>query len=113
MKLNLDFTMAVETIQFLKKNKGNDYIRAEDIAAALDLSIGYLQKVMQTLSKQGIIESKRGRIGGAKLRKRRVTLLDLWNVTCGEIDTTGPVASELKKPLKAFADAMEKVVLCK
>ena len=64
MKLNLDFTMAVETIQFLKKNKGNDYIRAEDIAAALDLSIGYLQKVMQTLSKQGIIESKRGRRRG-------------------------------------------------
>ena len=113
MKLNLDFTMAVETIQFLKKKKSSDYIRAEDIAEALDLSIGYLQKVMQTLSKQGIIESKRGRIGGAKLRKRKITLLDLWNVTCGEIDTASPAVPELKKPLKAFADAMSKIVLCK
>lgn len=113
MKLNLDFTMAVETIQFLKKQKGNDYIRAEDIAEALDLSIGYLQKVMQTLSKQGLIESKRGRIGGAKLRKRKITLLDLWRVTCGEIDTDDPTIPVLKKPLKEFADALSKVVICK
>ena len=112
MKLNLDFTMAVETIQFLKKKKGNDYVRAEDIAKALDLSIGYLQKVMQTLSKQGLIESKRGRIGGAKLRKRKITLLDIWTVTNGQIDTD-PTIPELKKPLKVFADALSKVVVCK
>jgi len=113
MKLNLDFTMAVEAVQFLKKKKGNDYVRAEDIAAALDLSVGYLQKVMQTLSKQGIIESKRGRIGGVRLRKRKVTLLDLWRVTCGEIDTANPTIPELKKPLKVFADALSKIVVCK
>lgn len=113
MKLNLDFTMAVETVQFLKKKKGKDYIRAEDIAEALDLSIGYLQKVMQTLSKHGLIESKRGRIGGARLRKRKITLLDIWTVTCGEIDVATPIVPALKKPLKAFADAMSKVVICK
>jgi DNA-binding IscR family transcriptional regulator len=113
MKLNLDFVMAVETIQFLKNNKSNDYIQAEKIAKKLDYSIGYLQKVMQTLSKQGLIDSKRGRIGGAKLRKRKITLLDIWTVTCGEIDTANPVIPELKKPLKAFADALSKVVICK
>lgn len=113
MKLNLDFTMAVETVQFLQKNKSDDYIQAEKIAEALDFSVGYLQKVIQTLGKHGIIESKRGRIGGAKLRKRKITLLDLWNVTCGQIDAVAPVVSELKKPLKAFSDALSKVVICK
>ena len=112
MRLNQDFTMAVETIQFLQKNKSNDYIQAEKIAEKLDYSIGYLQKVMQTLSKQGLIESKRGRIGGAKLRKRKITLLDIWTVTSGQIDTD-PAITELKKPLKVFADALSKIVICK
>ena len=112
MKLNYDFTMAVETIQFLKKNKGDDYIQAEKIAKALDYSIGYLQKTIQVLAKHGLLESKRGRIGGAKLRKRKITMLDIWNVTCGQIDTVSPAVPALKKPLKIFADALSKVVVC-
>jgi len=113
MKLNYDFTMAVETIQFLEKNKDKGYIQAERIAKALDYSIGYLQKTIQTLAKHGLIESKRGRIGGAKLRKRKITMLDIWNVTLGQIDTADPDVPELKKPLKVFSDALSKVVVCK
>jgi len=113
MKLNQDFTMAVETIQFLQKNKSKDYIQTEKIAEALGFSMGYLQKTMQTLSKYGIIDSKRGRIGGTRLGKRKVTLLDLWNLTCGEIDTANPAVPALKKPLKVFEDALSKVVISK
>ena len=49
MKLNQDFTMAVQTVQFLGKRKGGDYIQAEQIAEKLGFSVGYLQKVMQML----------------------------------------------------------------
>ena len=112
MKLNLDFTMAVETIQFLQKNRSTDYIQAEKVAKKLGHSIGYLQKVIQTLGKNGLVEAKRGRVGGMRLRKRKITLLDIWNVTCGQIDTEIAVP-ELAKPLKAFADALKKVVICK
>ena len=113
MKLNQDFTMAVETVQFLRERKSDDYINAEEIAEALDFSVGYLQKTMQMLGKHGILEGKRGRIGGVKLRKRKVTLLDLWNATCGEIDNAAPDVPALKKPLEAFSQAMKKVVICK
>ena len=112
MKLNMDFTMAVETIQFLRKRKSNDHIQAEKVAKELDYSFGYLQKVIQALSKHGLIECKRGRIGGMRLRKRKITLLDIWNVTCGQIDTA-PAVPSLKKPLKVFSDALKKVVICK
>jgi len=112
MKFNLDFTMAVETVVFLKKRKTNDYINAEHIAEELGFSIGYLQKVIQVLGKRGIVECKRGRIGGVRLRNKVVTLLDLWNVSCGPIDVAGLPVPLLKKPLKAFADAMSKVVVC-
>ena len=105
--------MAVDTVLFLEKRKSDDFIQAEKIADALGLSLGYLQKVLQTLSKYGIVQSKRGRIGGVKLGRKTVTLLDLWNVSCGEIDAVNPPVPALKKPLKAFSDAMKKVVICK
>ncbi len=113
MKLNQDFTMAVDTVVFLKGRTSNDYIQAGEVAKALNFSVGYLQKVIQTLGKHGIVECKRGRIGGVRIRNRVVTLLDLWNVTCGEMDIAHPPVAALKKPLKTFADAMSKVIICK
>ena len=113
MRLNQDFTMAVETVLFLKQRKSDEYIQAGHIAETLEFSVGYLQKVIQTLSRHGIVECKRGRIGGVRLRNRVVTLLDLWNVTCGELDTVDPPVKLLKKPLKVFSDALSKVVVCK
>lgn len=113
MILNYDFIMAVEIIQFLQKNKSGDYIQAEKIAKALDYSLGYLQKTMLTLAKNGIVESKRGRVGGARLKKKKVTLLDIWTMTVGVIDTATPDVPALKAPLKAFSGALKKVVICK
>lgn len=113
MNINQDFTMAVEAIQFLQKRKSNDFIQAKQVAEKLGFSVGYLQKVIQTLGKHGLVESKRGRIGGMRLRKRKITLLDIWSVTCGQIDTDSPDIPALKKPLQVFADALGKVLICK
>lgn len=113
MKLNQDFIMAVETAQFLQKAKSNDYIRADEIAGKLGFSVGYLQKVIQALCKAGIIESKRGTAGGVKLRKREITLLDLWDSMFGPIDLVDPGVPEAKKALKVFSDAMRKIVICR
>ncbi|UCG46238.1 MAG: Rrf2 family transcriptional regulator [Phycisphaerales bacterium] len=111
MRLNLDFIMAVRAVQFLQKRKTNDYVQAEEIAGELGFCTGYLQRVMQTLSKHGMVESKRGITGGTRLGKKKITLLDLWTFTCGRIDLADPPVPELKKPMKALADAMSKVVM--
>ncbi len=113
MKLNQDFGMAVETVRFLKGRKGADYIQAKEIAKALDYSVGYLQKVVQTLGKFGILECKRGRIGGVRLRAKVITLLDVWKATCGDPSFTDPPLAIMDKPLKAFRDAMSKIVIHK
>ncbi|MHC4555762.1 MAG: Rrf2 family transcriptional regulator [Planctomycetota bacterium] len=113
MKINQDFAMSVETILFLKKRKINDYIQASEIAKSLNFSVGYLQKVIQTLSKQGILECKRGRTGGLKIRAKVITLLDLWKANCGGLDYTDPSLPVMKKPLKVFADSMSKVIIYK
>jgi len=40
-----------------------------------------------------------------------VTLLDLWKATCGDLDSAEPGLAVMKRPLKAFADSMSRVVL--
>lgn len=111
MKINQDFAMSVAMVQFLKKRKTSDYLQASEIAAALDFSVGYLQKVIQMLSKQGILECKRGRIGGVRLKAKVITLLDLWQATCGGLNYRNPSLPLMKEPLKAFSDSMGKVAV--
>jgi len=105
--------MSIEAILYLKKRKTNDFIQSKEIAKALKFSVGYLQKVLQTLSRHGIVECKRGRIGGVRLRAKVVTLLDLWKATCGTLEFTSPPLTVMEKPLKAFRDSMSKVVICR
>ena len=111
MRINQDFTMSVETILFLQKRNKSDYLQASEIAKALNFSVGYLQKVIQMLSRQGIVECKRGRIGGVRIRAKNITLLDLWNATCGSLDISDPALALMKKPIRAFSDSMSKTVI--
>jgi len=111
VKINQDFAMSVAMILFLKKRKNADYLQASEIATALGFSVGYLQKVIQMLSKQGIVECKRGRIGGVRIRAKVVTLLDLWRATCGGLDYRNPALAVMREPLKAFSDSMGRVVV--
>jgi DNA-binding IscR family transcriptional regulator len=113
MKLNQDFAMSVGTIIYLKQSKTVSFIQAKEIAKALNFSVGYLQKVIQTLGRQGILECKRGRIGGVRIRAATVTLLDLWKATCGGLEFTDPPLAIMENPLKAFRDALNKVVIYK
>ena len=113
MKLNQDFGMAVETIVYLGKKKGANYVQAGEIAKALKFSVGYLQKVIQTLGRRGIVECKRGRIGGVKIGRKVVTLLDIWEATCGGLDFTDPPLAVMNKPLKVFAGALREIIIYK
>ena len=111
MKINQDFGMSVRTILFLKDRNTSEFLQAAEIAKTLNFSVGYLQKVVQSLSKHGIVECKRGRVGGVRLRAKVITLLDIWNATCGELNIIEPSLSVMKKPLKAFADSMSDAVI--
>ncbi|MBN2180530.1 MAG: Rrf2 family transcriptional regulator [Sedimentisphaerales bacterium] len=113
MRINQDFGMSVQTILFLKNRNTSEFLQAGEIAKTLDFSVGYLQKVVQTLSKYGIVECKRGRIGGIRLRAKTITLFDIWKATCGDINIIDPSLNVMKKPLKAFADSMKEVVIYK
>jgi Rrf2 family protein len=113
VKINQDFGMSVRTILFLGDRGTSEFLQAAEIAKALNFSVGYLQKVVQNLSKHGIVECKRGRVGGIRLRAKVITLLDIWKATCGEPGIVEPSLSVMKKPLKAFADSMNESIIYK
>lgn len=103
--------MAIETVLYLGKRKDNSYMRSEVIAKKMKLSLGYLQKVIQNLGRIGILECKAGRSGGIKIRRKVVTLLDIWEVTFGSLDFSNPPVAMMDKPLKAFAAALREVII--
>ena len=113
MKLHHDFEMAVGTILMLGKRNSTAYLQTAEIARRLNVSLGYLQKVIQLLGMHGILDCKRGRIGGVRLGAKVITLLDVWKVTSGEVDLANPPVALMAKPLKTFADAMDKTILYK
>ena len=113
LKINQDFGMAIAAVNFLKDKNTTTYIQAGEIAKHLHFSVGYLQKVIQMLNKHGLLECKRGRIGGVRMSAEVITLLDLWNITCGEAELVDPSLAIMEKPLKAFFDSMSKIVVYK
>jgi DNA-binding IscR family transcriptional regulator len=113
LKLNQDFGMAIATVDFLKDKNSSNFIQAKEIAKNLNFSVGYLQKVIQMLNRHGLLECKRGRIGGVRLSANTITLLDLWNITCGEAELEDQSLKLMEKPLKAFFDSMSKIVVYK
>ena len=113
LKINQDFGMAVHTVKYLKDKNTDEYIQAGEIGKELNFSVGYLQKVIQMLGKHGLLECKRGRVGGVRLSADVITLLDLWQITCGQTEFTDPSMSIMEKPLKAFTDSMKKIIVYK
>jgi Rrf2 family protein len=54
---------------------------ARDIAAAMDIPVDYVSKVMQSLARAGLVEAQRGKLGGFRLTRSGadISLLDVVN----------------------------------
>ena len=63
---------ALRATLYLAKNQGGQKVGIQTIADELDAPMHYLNKVMQTLVKQGIVSSSKGRNGGFYLTDHEV-----------------------------------------
>ena len=75
---------AIRTIEFLLQNQNSEMLSVIKLAAELDIPQPYLSKIMQQLSKGGIISSSKGRGGGFYLSEenKKRPLIDM--VVCIE-----------------------------
>ena len=82
-------SLALHSAAFLA-GKDNDLASTGEIAAALWLSQAHLSKVLQRLTKAGIVESVRGPGGGYELARpaREISLKDIYEAVEGPLDAS-------------------------
>lgn len=75
----------------LAEHQGEGYIPMKDVAARQNISLGYMEKVLPVLVKNGIVEGIQGKGGGYRLTRppQEYTLGEILRLTEG---TLAPVA---------------------
>ncbi|MGO4437740.1 iron-responsive transcriptional regulator RirA [Rhizobium sp. RAF56] len=122
MRLTKQTNYAVRMLMYCAANDGH-LSRIPEIARAYGVSELFLFKILQPLTRAGLVETTRGRNGGIRLGKpaEKITLFDVVKVTedsfamaecfedgvaeCPLIDSCG-LNSALRKALNAFFDVL-------
>jgi Rrf2 family iron-responsive transcriptional regulator len=122
MRLTKQTNYAIRILMYCEANK-NQLSRIPDIAKAYNVSELFLFKILQPLTKGGIVETVRGRNGGIRLNRdaSKISLFDVVRVTedsfsmaecfetgesdCPLLDSCG-LNSALRKALNAFFDVL-------
>jgi Rrf2 family iron-responsive transcriptional regulator len=122
MRLTKQTNYAVRILMYCAANDGN-LSRIPEIAAAYSVSELFLFKILQPLTKAGLVETVRGRNGGVRLGRAadKISLFDVVKVTednfamaecfeegvaeCPLVDSCG-LNSALRKALNAFFEVL-------
>ena len=78
---------------FLSRQSGNGLIQAKQVAGHLGIPTDSALKILQALSRQGLIQSQLGRTGGYRLQRdpQEVTLLEIVESIDGPIQAQMPL----------------------
>ena len=122
MRLTRQTNYAIRILMYYGANKGQ-LSRIAEIAKAYNVSELFLFKILQPLTKAGLVETVRGRNGGIRLGRpaEEITLVDVVTVTeenfamaecfendmadCPLVDSCG-LNSALRKALGAFFEVL-------
>lgn len=69
MKISTKGRYALRLMIDLGKNENGDYVSLKDISERQELSVKYLEQIISTLQKAGLLKSQRGPNGGYMLSK--------------------------------------------
>ncbi len=85
MVLSRTSQYAVQALIYIATQPKGEPVLNRDIAARLKVPSAYLAKILQTLSKQGLLDSFRGRLGGFRLKEgmHLTNLLQVLMITEG------------------------------
>jgi Rrf2 family protein len=77
--LNISAKYALRALIFLASCPPDEYVPIERLSAGSDVPRPYLAKIMKTLAQRGVVETKKGLNGGARLNsaRKKLTFLDV------------------------------------
>jgi len=86
VKISEATSLALHTMVYLA-GKPEEIVSVNEIASILSISEAHLSKVLQRLSKAGLVESNRGPKGGFKLVRNpeEITLIEVYEVVEGPL----------------------------
>lgn len=87
MKISTKGRYAVRLMLDIAVNSNGENVSLKDISKRQDISLKYLEQIVNTLSKAGLLRSQRGAQGGYRLTKdpEEYTVGDILRVTEGEM----------------------------
>lgn len=82
---------ALRVMADLAKSTDGEYVPMKDVACRQEISLKYLERILPSLTKAGLIEGVHGKGGGYKLARKpsEYTLLEILTITESEL---APVA---------------------
>lgn len=87
MKISTKGRYAVRLMLDIAEHSGGDNVAIRDVAKRQNISIKYLEQIVNMLSKKGYLKSRRGSQGGYKMTKspEEYTIGDILRVTEGSM----------------------------
>lgn len=88
MLLSKPCSYGIRAAIYIATQKNKQYVSIKEIADTLNISFHFLTKILQILTKKGIVNSVKGPKGGVTLRKKsnEITILDIIQaVDCDNI----------------------------
>lgn len=104
-----DIGYAVRALIILSKEK--DLVSVSELVQKMKVSYPFLRRVMQRLTKEGIVSSYRGKGGGFRLKipAKKIYMLDIINVFQGSLNLTKCMIKEKACPNIAGCILRDKV----
>ncbi len=84
MLINKDTDYAIRTLVHMKDNDREKYTSSE-LSEELEIPYPFLRSIMQKLSKEGVVDSHRGRSGGFSLNRGDIEVVELVRIFQGEV----------------------------
>lgn len=90
MQITQTADYAVRTVVFLAMHRGSEPVAAAAIAKEMTIPADYISKVVQALSRAGLVESVPGRNGGARLARdaQDLSMLEVVEAVDGPVTLT-------------------------
>lgn len=103
MKISTKGRYAIRLMLDIAQNSNGGNVSIKDVAQRQDISLKYLEQIVNMLSKAGFLHSQRGSQGGYRLTRLpgEYTVGDILRVTEGELAPVACLADEPNKCPKA------------
>ena len=103
MKVSTKGRYAIRLMLDIAENSGGENISLKDVAKRQDISVKYLEQIVNMLCKKGYLRSQRGAQGGYKMSKKpeEYTIGDILRVTEGNMAPVACLEDEVNQCSRA------------